>query len=180
MATGIKKRIGRLILGVLIIWLTGMLLPQRVIMPVEGAGSADYHPQSFWYHPWGRSGTHKGVDIFAKKGTPVNAATYGLVVYTGQIGMGGNVVLVLGPKWRMHYYAHLDSIKTGSFSWLSQGENLGTVGNSGNAAGKPAHLHYTIATPIPYPWRADSSPQGWKKMFYLNPIHCLRSGERNR
>ena len=47
------------------------------------------------------------------------------------------------------------------------------VGNTGSAAKTPSHLHFTIATPIPYPWRIDTSTDGWKKMFYLNPIDYL-------
>lgn len=170
------KRVVKRAFGVIaIILLIGYLIPQNCSMPVKGAGSQDYHPESFWYYPWGRSGTHKGVDIFAKKGTPVLAATGGLVVFEGEFAMGGKVVLVLGPKWRFHYYAHLDTIETGRFSFLSKGDQIGKVGDSGNAKGKAPHLHYTIATPIPYPWRYDSNaPQGWRKMFYLNPIEALK------
>jgi len=87
--------------------------------------------------------------------------------------MGGNVVLVLGPKWRLHYYAHLKEIKTSRFSFVSSGSPIGSVGTTGNAVGKPAHLHYTIATVIPYPWRMDTDPQGWKKMFYLDSSKYL-------
>jgi len=153
-----------------VVFLGGLLLPQNLKMPVHGASSADYHHQSFWFYPWGKSGTHKGVDIFAKAGTEVQSSTSGIVVFTGNIGMGGNVVLVLGPKWRMHYYAHLQEINTHRFSNVKRGKNIGRVGTSGNAAGKPPHLHYSIFTLIPYPWRIDGAVQGWKKMFYLNPI----------
>jgi len=144
-------------------------------MPVDGATTADYNKQSFWYYPWGKSGTHKGVDIFAKEGTAVRSATSGLVVFCGQINMGGNVVLVLGPKWRLHYYAHLKEIKTSLFSWVDSGKVIGTVGTTGNAAGKTPHLHYSITTLIPYLWRIDTDKQGWKKMFYLNPIDYLNA-----
>lgn len=44
---------------------------------------------------------------------------------------------------------------------------------TGNAKGKPPHLHYSIITLFPYLWRVDRSEQGWKKMFYLNPIAYL-------
>ena len=51
---------------------------------------------------------------------------------------------------------------------------IGKVGNTGNTAGKPTHLHYSIETLFPYVWLYDSkSIEGWKKMFYLNPVKEL-------
>ncbi len=152
------------------IFIIGLILPQNLIQPVENATKADYHPNSFWFYPWGTSGTHKGVDIFAKTGTPVLAATSGFVINCGNIKKGGNYVLLLGPKWRFTYYAHLKEIKTKRWHFVKKGKEIGSVGTSGNAAGKPPHLHFTLFTAIPYPWRIDKSPQGWKKMFFLNPI----------
>ena len=61
-----------------------------------------------------------------------------------------------------------------NFSFVANGEQLGTVGTTGNAAGKPPHLHYSIVTPIPNFWNLDTDKQGWKKMFYLNPIDYLK------
>ncbi|MDP4685940.1 MAG: M23 family metallopeptidase [Salibacteraceae bacterium] len=156
-----------------IVFLIGLLIPQSFEMPVENASKADFNHDSFWYYPWGKSGTHKGVDIFAKAGTSLHSATPGLVLYTGNLSLGGKVVLVLGPKWRFHYYAHLDEISTSSFRFVNTKTQIGTVGNTGNAAGKPAHLHYSILSLVPYVWRIDTAPQGWLKMFYLNPIDYL-------
>ena len=170
-----KRSIRKAILYfILLLIIVGFVVPQKFFMPVEKATSRSYNHQSFWYYPWGKSGTHKGVDIFAKEGTNVLSSTPGIVIYTGKIEMGGNVVLVLGPKWRLHYYAHLKEIKAKRFSWISAAKPLGTVGTTGNAAGKPPHLHYSIFTLFPYVWKVDSSKQGWKKMFYLNPIDYLR------
>lgn len=167
-----QRRTVLLLSGILLL---GMLPPHPHRMPVDGADRNSYHPRSFWYHPWGRSGTHKGVDIFAPLGTTVASATSGLVLFTGQLDMGGKVVLVLGPKWRLHYYAHLNTISTSTFSWCAAGTMIGTVGDSGNAKGKPPHLHYSIVTLAPHPWRIDGSPQGWKKMFYLDPTRFLET-----
>ena len=160
-------------LGLLAIVLIGLALPHPKGNPVVGAENNSYHARSFWYYPWGRSGTHKGVDVLASIGTDVKSTTGGLVLYTGQLAMGGKVVLVLGPKWRLHYFAHLHTMNTSSFRWCSAGSIIGTVGDSGNAKGKPPHLHYSIVTLIPYPWRMDGSHQGWKKMFYLDPTPYL-------
>lgn len=153
--------------------IAGLLVPQNLINPVENANTNSYNSKSFWYFPWGKSGTHKGVDIFAKEGTNVNSSTAGLVIYTGEINIGGKVVVILGPKWRIHYYAHLNEINTKIFSWKNSNEKIGTVGTTGNAKGKPPHLHYSIVTLIPYPWKIDNTRQGWKKMLYLNPIPYL-------
>jgi len=147
----------------------GMLIPERGLIPVENATNKDWNTNSFWHAPWGKSGVHKGIDIFARLDTPVLSSAGGLVIYTGNISMGGNVVAVLGPKWRIHYYAHLASVDTKTLSWTSRGEAIGTVGNSGNAAGKAPHLHYSVLTLIPYPWRYSTKAQGWKKIFFINP-----------
>ena len=164
------KRVG---LGLTAIMVLGLLIPERAVIPVTGASRSDWNKDTFWYEPWGASGVHKGIDIFAAKGTDVIAATGGVVLYSGAIKRGGNVVLVLGPKWRVHYYAHLDSIDSGVGGIISRGEKIGSVGDTGNAGGKQPHVHYVILSVIPYPWRIDTSTQGWKKMFYLDPGDML-------
>ncbi|WP_185781233.1 M23 family metallopeptidase [Croceivirga lutea] len=164
----------------LLILAVGFLLPHSMIIPVKDANQSSWNKNSFWAYPWGSSITHKGIDIFAKKGTPVVAATYGIVVYTANSGKGGKSVMILGPKWRFHYYAHLNAIQTFPLKPIQQGEIIGTVGDTGNAKGKPPHLHYAITTPFPYiSLRDKEAVQGWKKMFYLNPDTWLRPLESN-
>ena len=89
----------------------GFLIPSNQTVPVRGATSSDWNHGSYWHHPWGKSGVHKGIDIFAPEGTPVVASVGGFVVFSETISAGGNVVGVLGPKWRLHYYAHMESVK---------------------------------------------------------------------
>lgn len=168
-----KKKLRVTLSFIVIVFALGFLIPQCLIMPVAGAGKSSYAQNSFWFYPWGKSITHKGVDIFASKGTPIHSSTYGIVVFQGNINMGGNVVYVLGPKWRLHYYAHLDQITTHVGALVSTQSQLGTVGASGNAAGKAPHLHYAIKTMIPYIWKYDKGIQGWKKIIFLNPIDYL-------
>ena len=165
-----KKRT-KILLTISIIIVIGLLLPQNLKMPVENATKKDYNKNSFWAYPWGKSITHKGVDIFAKKGTKIRSSVSGLVLYSGEIPVGGKISLIIGPKWRIHYYAHLNENTTSTLSWVTHKTVIGTVGNTGNAKEKPPHLHYSILTPIPYLHRYDSkSKQGWRKTFYLNPI----------
>lgn len=159
-----------LITGVILL---GFVIPNPQSIPVEGADLQDWNHNTFWYEPWGASGVHKGIDIFADVHTPVISSSYGIVLFKGQWGMGGKVVLILGPKWRLHYYAHLNEITTTWGSLVSPSKPIGTVGNSGNAKNKPSHLHYTILTLVPHPWRWDRSSQGWKKIFFLDPTSTL-------
>ena len=151
----------------------GFFFPERLVIPVAGATEADWNHRTFWHYPWGRSVIHAGIDIFAASGTPAVSATAGVVVYRGYMGRGGNVVIMLGPKWRFHYYAHLENAGVGIGEWVSRADPVGRVGATGNAAGKPPHLHYSIFTPIPYPWLYDNGRLGWMRMFVLDPHEKL-------
>ncbi|HSX62753.1 MAG TPA: M23 family metallopeptidase [Tahibacter sp.] len=164
-----RRRRRRALIALSVVILLGLGIPEHAVVPVRNAGPRDWNAQSFWYAPWGVSGVHKGIDIFAPKGRDVVSATYGIVLFRGQLALGGNVIVVLGPRWRLHYYAHLDTAEAGAFSLLAPGTTLGTVGDSGNAAGKPPHLHYTVLSLLPLPWRATTQTQGWKRMFFLDP-----------
>lgn len=155
------------------VWFFVLFLEQDLFIPVQDATQNDWNRDSFWYEPWGGSKVHKGIDIFAQKGALVLAAVSGLVIYRGELEHGGKVVIMLGPTWRLHYYAHLDSVEVSSGQWVSIGTKIGHVGNTGNAFGKQPHLHYSIFSLIPHPFGYTSQTQGWKRMFYLNPDKLL-------
>ena len=167
-----KKRWLFLTVLILIV-VTGFIMPEPRFIPVKGATAADWHKDTFWYEPWGSSGVHKGIDIFGNTGTEVLAPTNILILYQGELKKGGKVILGLGPKWRLHYLAHLDSIAENLGTSVSAGSVIATLGATGNAKGKPPHLHYSIVSLMPYPHLMDSSTQGMKKAFYLNPIEYL-------
>ncbi|KWV15504.1 M23 family metallopeptidase, partial [Xanthomonas translucens] len=96
--------------------------------------------------PRGRDRQHAGVDIFARRGTPVLSATRGIVVAVAERGLGGRQVWVMGPARQRHYYAHLQDwapgLQVGDL--VEAGDPLGSVGDSGNARGTPPHLHYGV------------------------------------
>jgi murein DD-endopeptidase MepM/ murein hydrolase activator NlpD len=147
----------------------GFLILENLIIPVDSGSEKDWNKKSYWYEPWGASGVHKGIDIFAKKGQALISSSPAIVLFSGELALGGKVILSLGPKWRLHYYAHLESSAVKSWQRVKSGEQIGIVGNSGNAKGKPPHVHYSVVTLLPYFWKMDGSREGWKKMFYLNP-----------
>ena len=154
--------------------LTEIYLPTRAVyQPVLGASAKDWNTSSFWHPHWGKSGVHKGIDIFARRGTPVLSAQSGLVVYRGSLEQGGKVVAVLSARGWLHYYAHLDGPGAKPGTWARKGTPIGRVGSTGNAAGKPPHLHYSIVSFIPKLTDFRPVRQGWKRMFYRNPSRLL-------
>lgn len=157
----------------MLIVLEALLPPGDFKLPEVGASRHDWNADSYWHNHWGVSGVHKGIDIFARRGTPVVAAQSGLVLFSGRLELGGNVVLVITPRGWLHYYAHLDRADAKAGDWRSAGEPVGTVGDTGDAAGRPPHLHYAVLTLIPRPWATRPVEQGWKRMFYRNPDRLL-------
>lgn len=114
--------------------------------PVEGAAQRDIG-SGFGVARDGGARQHHGVDIFAKKGTPVTAVVDGYV-RTGTGDRGGKYVWLSGSMIGLgsarYYYAHLDSFAVESGDRVKKGEILGYVGNTGNAITTPPHLHFGI------------------------------------
>ncbi|WP_093534802.1 M23 family metallopeptidase [Stenotrophomonas rhizophila] len=121
-------------------------MPAPTTLPVPVDGVAARRIADTFGAPRGRDRTHAGVDIFAKRGTPVRSAAPGVVVAVRDSGLGGRQVWVIGPARERYYYAHLEDWRKGLAEGevVSEGTVLGYVGDSGNAAGTPPHLHWGI------------------------------------
>jgi peptidoglycan LD-endopeptidase LytH len=88
---------------------------------------------------------HRGIDIHAPRGTPVVAAADGIVERVTENELGGLVVWIRETASnRKHYYAHLDAQHVRAGTAIRAGDVVGTVGNTGNAADTPPHLHFGI------------------------------------
>jgi murein DD-endopeptidase MepM/ murein hydrolase activator NlpD len=130
--------------------------PPRLPVPVEGVAARQITDSWGSPRPGGRH--HQGVDIFARRGTPIHSATRGIVVTVGDNQLGGHIVKVFGPGGEWHYYAHLDHFaKVRPGDVVHPGDILGYVGNSGDASTTPCHLHYGIYSKVGRPtdpyWR---------------------------
>lgn len=124
-------------------------LPERHLVDTWGGARSE-----------GRS--HEGIDIFAPRGTPIQATTKGVVNKVGDDRLGGRVVFIIGPGGAAHYYAHLEShAEISPNDWVNSGDIIGYVGNSGNAKGTPPHVHYGIyingSAVNPYPLLAKNN-----------------------
>jgi peptidoglycan LD-endopeptidase LytH len=107
------------------------------ICPVQGphAFSNDYGD------PRGGGRSHQGNDILAPKGTPVVANVSGVVTQRNG-AVSGLAYFLAGDDGNRYFGAHLDSF--GASGRVSAGTVIGTVGNTGDAAGGPPHLHFEI------------------------------------
>jgi murein DD-endopeptidase MepM/ murein hydrolase activator NlpD len=93
----------------------------------------------------GGSRAHRGVDIFAARGTDAVAAVDGWVTRVDSTRRGGNVVWLqpLFGDLRL-YYAHLDTQLVEAGQFVRRGDVIGTVGNTGNAITTAPHLHFGV------------------------------------
>lgn len=115
------------------------------ILPVPVSGITPEALADTWGAPRSGGRRHRGIDIFARRGTPVLSPVDGLVLDVGHDRLGGKVVKVLGPGLQVHYFAHLDSFGTlDERGPIARGDVVGHVGDTGNARGTPPHLHYGI------------------------------------
>jgi murein DD-endopeptidase MepM/ murein hydrolase activator NlpD len=86
---------------------------------------------------------HEGTDIFAPDGTTVVAVADGVVRYATE-KKGGNAAYLTAKNGRdVYYYGHLRDEKDGTMN-VSAGEQIGRVGTSGNAQGRPPHVHFEL------------------------------------
>lgn len=139
-----------LVIGVLA-WTTPIVpllryLPAPSSAAVPVAGVRLDRIESSWGAPRDGGRRHEGVDIAAPRGTPVISITDGEVLRTGVNPLGGNVVWTIGEGGALYYYAHLDHHADGIAAGrpLRRGDVIGYVGNSGNAARTPPHLHLGV------------------------------------
>jgi murein DD-endopeptidase MepM/ murein hydrolase activator NlpD len=116
-----------------------------LLMPVVGVRTNDISDS--WGNPRdGGRRKHRGIDIFAPKGTPIVAVTDGIVSYIGEQPKGGLCLWLTTEAGTSFYYAHLDRWAPGLYEGMEvrTGDLLGYVGNTGNARTTPPHLHFGI------------------------------------
>jgi len=143
--------------GVVFVTSTGMTCPVAA-------------PNSFidsWGFPRdGGARTHEGTDVMAAMGAPVVAIVDGEITYAGVGVTAGNWLEVTGEDGNVYWYMHNQKnlITRGK---VRVGEQIATVGDTGNAAGGPPHVHFEYhpggGGPVnPYPLLAEVCREGEK------------------
>jgi murein DD-endopeptidase MepM/ murein hydrolase activator NlpD len=108
---------------------------------------------------WGaaRSGGrhHQGTDVFAPKGSPAFAVTDGVISRWSTNTLGGTTLYLRSDAGDEFYYAHNDRNIATAGTRVKAGDVIALVGNTGNAATTPSHIHFEVhpggGTPVnPY------------------------------
>ncbi len=87
---------------------------------------------------------HLGTDYAAPTGTPVRSVGDGTVEFAGVQNGFGNVVIVKHRNNNTTLYAHLSRINVRGGQSVSQGQNIGAVGQTGWATGPHLHFEFRV------------------------------------
>lgn len=108
-------------------WVVGTFLPGQYVN--------ETHPQG-----------HDGVDLKAPRGTQVYPIGPGVVIDNKETPKGGKTLKVAHENGKViSYYAHMDSVNARPGQQVDSNTVIGTVGDTGNAKGRGAHLHYEVS-----------------------------------
>ncbi|MCP4907610.1 MAG: LysM peptidoglycan-binding domain-containing M23 family metallopeptidase [bacterium] len=92
---------------------------------------------------------HDGIDIAARRGTPIFSAESGRVIHSGRLGSYGKVVIVKHSGRYRTVYAHASKLLVRKGEFVERGQKIAEVGSTGRSTGP--HVHFEI--------RRSESPQ---------------------
>lgn len=97
----------------------------------------------------GSPGFHYGLDMAAFRGTPVKAASSGIVMEARYARCYGKTILIAHNRKYKTRYAHLDKMYVSVGQKINRGQVIGLVGSTGTVRtiGKDgSHLHFEVYT----------------------------------
>lgn len=113
------------------------------VRPTTGRITSPYGPR--------KGSFHYGIDIGNARGTPIVAAASGVVgkvvnyCVEGKTSCGGrygNYIIIIHANGTQTIYSHLAKVSVFTGQSVSQGEQIGKIGNTGRSTGP--HLHFEI------------------------------------
>ncbi len=111
-------------------------------MPLEGRQTTDYGARRKVNDALTRY-RHNGVDIAAPRGTEIKASNSGKIVFSEELTLTGNTIIIDHGLGFFTYYLHMDERRAQVGEAVEKGQVIGTVGSTGFATGP--HLHFTAS-----------------------------------
>lgn len=108
------------------------------LWPVQGRISSDFGYRFIF----GENNFHRGVDIATSYGTAISAAMDGTVVFSGEKGSYGNLVILSHSNGFYTYYGHCSQLLVSVGQQVSQGDVIAAVGSTGRSTGP--HCHFEV------------------------------------
>ena len=163
--------------------------------PVKFSRISSRFSNKRWHPVLSKWRSHKGVDYAAARGTPVRASGDGKIIFAGNKGGYGRLVVIRHGGRYTTAYGHLHRYAKGARNGkkVKQGQIIGYVGSSGLATGP--HLHYEFrvngkhidplshklptAMPLPKRYMADFKRHAEPFVDQLNLLSAPRIAEKN-
>ena len=114
--------------------------PQQFTIP-DGRVTSKFGPRQQFRTQNGAmaSSNHAGIDIAMPKGSAIPVGADGVIIFAGRKGGYGNQIVVQHSDGTTSSYSHLSKINVKKGQQVAQGDEIGVVGQTGNATG--IHLH---------------------------------------
>jgi murein DD-endopeptidase MepM/ murein hydrolase activator NlpD len=109
--------------------------------PAEGALSSLYGVARS-YNNAPATDYHKGTDFVGQIGDAVYAAAAGRVVFTGELRVRGNAIMIDHGAGLFTAYHHLSAIEVKEGDIVAAGQRIGAIGSTGLVTGP--HLHWEV------------------------------------
>lgn len=159
---------------------TDVLEDDVIIREIAFPAGGDVYYSDTWLAPRSSGRRHLGVDLMGEKLVPLLAARSGCITWLRHGGVGGGNMLTLTDDDGWQYrYIHINNDSPGTddglnpYEWaftvqdgdcVEAGQHIAYLGDSGNAEGTGAHLHFEIRRPDGY---------------WINPYHSTKAAEEN-
>jgi len=138
-------------------------------MPIEYKKITDRF--GYRMHPiTGKKHLHSGMDFSADIGTPIFAPADGVVEFAGVKGTYGKFLLIDHSFGFKTAFGHLDRYVVKSGDYVSKGDLIGEVGNTGRSTG--SHLHYEIR--YLHKWLNPDKFLTWSAKTYVDVMNSER------
>ncbi len=119
--------------------------------------------RNFWLGAgWGADRgrrSHMGMDMAAKRGTPIFAVEAGRINRTKRQSNGALQIVLRGKSGSMYYYGHMDKVVIKGGQKVKKGQVIGKMGDSGSPG--QVHLHFEY-------WKSG------RESAAINPIKFLK------